>query len=530
MSVPNPPSVARHVPIEPDDAFGLGSPLGPRERKAAHCIFEMAGDLLGSAGVDGYFIALNPAWEARLGFTRESLLAVPFIDFVHPADQAATLAQLKRLATDGVAAVEFENRQAVKHGGWCWLSWRVVSRDDAYYFVAHDVTARVVADQRRHLLSNLVEGIDDAILTKTADGVITSWNQAAEWLYGYTPGEAIGRAMVDLIVPKERSDEPELIVKRLLGGEGVRQYTTQRLCKDGTTLAVSLTASLLRDDQHNVLGVAEVSRDLSELNLEDADVRDEIDTLVWVGRIRDAIDEGRIVFHAQPIVSLRGEPTSYELLCRMVGRGGELVPPGRFLPVAENYGLIVELDLLAVDEAAAHIANGHEVSINLSTATVGRRHIVGIIADKLANAGAEPSKLVIEITETALMRDIAAAQRFAAGIAALGCRLALDDFGTGFGGFTYLKKLQIDRLKIDVEFVRDLHSSNASRHVVNAVVSLAKGFDLDTVAEGVEDVETFELLGALGVTHVQGFYVARPAPIAEFLDGHPGLEALARPR
>ena len=128
------------------------------------------------------------------------------------------------------------------------------------------------------------------------------------------------------------------------------------------------------------------------------------------------------------------------------------------------------------------------------------------------------------------MRDIAAAQRFAAGIAALGCRLALDDFGTGFGGFTYLKKLQIDRLEIDVEFVRDLPSSTASQHVVNAVVSLAKGFDLDTVAEGVEDAETFELLGGLGVTHVQGYYVAPPGPIAGFVEGHPGFQALVGPR
>lgn len=80
-----------------------------------------------------------------------------------------------------------------------------------------------------------------------------------------------------------------------------------------------------------------VSRDISELSLEDSKVRDEIDTLVWVGRIRDAIDEDRIVFHAQPIVSLRGEPTSYELLC-LTGRDEELVPPARFLPVAEDYG------------------------------------------------------------------------------------------------------------------------------------------------------------------------------------------------
>ncbi len=493
--------------------------LARHEQKAACHVFEISDDLLGSANIDGYFTSLNAAWERTLGFSRAALMGQPFIEFVHPADRAATLAEVDKLAA-GSDTVDFENRYARKDGGWCWLSWQAAVRAGDLYFSAHDVTARVAAEQRRHLLTNLVEGIDDAILTKTTDGVVTSWNLAAEWLYGFTADEAIGRSMLDLIVPKDRAEEPEAIVRRLLEGDGVRQYTTQRQRKDGTMLAVSLTASLLRDDEHKVLGVAVISRDIAELSLEDSQVRDEIDTLVWVGRIREAIDEDRIVFHAQPIVSLRGERTSYELLCRLTGRDGELVSPARFLPVAENYGLIVELDLLAVSEAAAQIAKGHEVSINLSTATVGRRHIVDVIAERLIGAGADPCKLTVEITETALMKDIAAAQRFAAGVAQLGCRLALDDFGTGFGGFTYLKKLQIDRLKIDVEFVRDLHSSSASQHVVKAVVSLAKAFGLDTVAEGVEDEQTLTLLKDMGVSYVQGYHLARPAPIADVLEAH----------
>jgi PAS domain S-box-containing protein len=496
-----------------------GPALVRHELQAACRVFEISADLLGSASVDGYLTSLNPAWERTLGFSREALMGQPFIEFIHPADRAATLAELEGLSA-GAETAGFENRFARKQGGWCWLSWQAARRAGELYFVGHDVTAQVAAAQRRHMLTNLVEGIDDAILTKTTDMVITSWNLAAEWMYGFTADEAIGRSMLDLIVPQDRAHEPETIVRRLLEGEGVRQYTTQRQRKDGTMLAVSLTASLLRDDEHKVLGVAVVSRDISELSLEDTHVRDEIDTLAWVGRIRDAIDEDRIVFHAQPIVSLRGEPTSYELLCRLTGRDGELVSPARFLPVAENYGLIVELDLLAVNEAAAQITAGHEVSINLSTATVGRRHIVDVIAERLLDAGADPSKLTLEITETALMKDIVAAQRFAAAVADLGCRLALDDFGTGFGGFTYLKKLQIDRLKIDVEFVRDLPVSSASQHVVKAVVSLAKAFSLDTVAEGVEDEQTLALLEEMGVSHVQGYHLARPAPTSDVLEAH----------
>jgi PAS domain S-box-containing protein len=502
------------MPAKPDPH--PHSAIATPEHDAAVRVFQISRDLLGSGNHEGYFTALNPAWESTLGFSREALMAQPFVDFVHPGDQAATLAEMKRFADEGIATVDFENRYAVKQGGWCWLSWRVGVHDKGFYFIARDVTTRIAAEQRRHLL---VEGIDDAILTKTTDMVVTSWNPAAESLYGFTAEEAVGRSMVDLIVPADRCDEPEEIVARLLSGDGVRQYTTQRQRKDGSTLTVSLTASLLRDSEHQVLGVVVVSRDISELSLEDSHAHGELDSLFWVGRIRDAVDEGRIVFHAQPIVSLQGEPAQYELLCRMVGRDGETIAPRHFLPVAENYGLIEELDLLGVSEAARQIARGHKVSVNLSTATVGRRHIVDVIAERLHNAGADPARLTVEITETALMKDIAAAQRFATGITELGSRLSLDDFGTGFGGFTYLKNLKIDQLKIDVEFVRDLPASTASQHVVRAVVSLARGFGLETVAEGVEDEPTFELLREFGVTRAQGYFLARPAPIAEVLGG-----------
>ena len=478
--------------------------------------------MLGSASRAGFFTALNPAWEKTLGFSCRALMEQPFIEFVHPGDRDRTAEEMKRLAAEGTGSQSFENRFAVRQGGWCWLSWRVEVCDEGYYFVARDVTRRVAAEQRGHLLANIVEGIDDAIMTKTTDGVVTSWNRASEVLYGFTAEEAIGASMADLIVPPEHSGEPMAIIARLLAGDGVRQYTTTRRRKDGTELTVSLTASLLRDAEYNVLAVAVVSRDISQLDLDDIHVRSQVDTLVWVGRIRDAIDENRMAFYAQPIVSVRGADESFELLCRMVDRDGAVVAPALFLPVAENYGLIEELDLLAVGEAARQIARGHRVSVNLSTASVGRWHIVDVIAQKLRNAQADPSMLTIEITETALMKNIGDAQRFATGVAALGCRVSLDDFGTGFGGFTYLKKLEINQLKIDVEFVRDLQSNRASQHVVRAVVALAKGLGLETVAEGVENQETLELVAGYGVTHAQGYFIAHPAPVRDVLADRSG--------
>ena len=108
--------------------------------------------------------------------------------------------------------------------------------------------------------------------------------------------------------------------------------------------------------------------------------------------------------------------------------------------------------------------------------------------------------------------------------AAIGCKLALDDFGTGYGGFYYLKRLPIDYLKIDTEFVRDLTTNQASRHVVKAVVSLARGFGQKTVAEGVEDDATLRLLRTLGVDLAQGFGIARPMPVEQALAATPFFE------
>ena len=121
---------------------------------------------------------------------------------------------------------------------------------------------------------------------------------------------------------------------------------------------------------------------------------------------------------------------------------------------------------------------------------------------------------MFEITETALIAETAVAVKLAERLRHLGCRFALDDFGSGYGGFHYLKHLPMDFLKIDREFIRDARTSVADQHVIRAIVGLARGFGLKTIAEGVEDQETVDLLRAFGVDHAQGFHLGRPAPLA----------------
>jgi EAL domain-containing protein (putative c-di-GMP-specific phosphodiesterase class I) len=197
----------------------------------------------------------------------------------------------------------------------------------------------------------------------------------------------------------------------------------------------------------------------------------------------------------------------------MVGREGEIIPPGRFLPAAEKYGVIEEIDQWVVGQAIRLAAAGRRVEVNLSAASIGSARLLSVIERGLHETGADASNLVFEITETALMRDVKAGETFSHYLVKLGCRLALDDFGTGFGSFTYLKTMPVDYLKIDVEFVSNLGSNPANQHLVTAIVNLARGFGKQTIAEGVEDEETLDLLRAYGVDFAQGYHLGRPVPI-----------------
>lgn len=237
------------------------------------------------------------------------------------------------------------------------------------------------------------------------------------------------------------------------------------------------------------------------------------DTLVWAEQIRAAIDEGRLVLHAQPIVdATTGERVREELLVRLRNEQGDVLPPGLFLPVAESFGLIEEIDLWVVDRALELAAAGRPVSVNLSARSVGDPEITRRVWGAVA-AGVRPHDVLFEITETTLAGNMDDARGFAERLNRIGSPLALDDFGTGFGSFLYLKSLPVSWLKIDMEFVRDLAESRAAREVVRAVVGIAQGLGQRTIAEGVEDELTLRLLRDLGVDQAQGYALGRPEPV-----------------
>jgi PAS domain S-box-containing protein len=381
--------------------------------------------------------------------------------------------------------------------------------------VMFDITERREAEEfRRVVMDNLAEGL----YTLDADGCLTYMNPAASRMLGWTAEELVGKRMHEAVhfqrsdgTPIPAEDCPLLHVRDQ--GRTIRMLDDAFTRKDGSIFPIAYSSAPLQSGC-TPQGVVVVFRDTTEEKKEQASVQRQLATLTWVGRIREAIDENRLILHSQPIKALKGGRPSQELLLRMIGRDGELIQPGSFLPIAEKYGLVGEIDRWVIAQAISiAVDTGSIVEANISAASIGTIDLLPFIEHRLKETGADPANLVFEITETALMHDITAGEAFARGLAELGCGLALDDFGTGFGGFTYLKRLPISYLKIDIEFVRDLVTNTANRHVVRAIVSLASAFGLQTIAEGVEDEATLHLLCDEGVDYAQGFYLGRPAPL-----------------
>jgi diguanylate cyclase (GGDEF)-like protein/PAS domain S-box-containing protein len=246
--------------------------------------------------------------------------------------------------------------------------------------------------------------------------------------------------------------------------------------------------------------------------------------LGWVDRIRRALDEDLFVLYCQPILDLETEEVSqYELLLRLRGDDGELVPPAVFIPTAERFGLIQEIDRWVIRNAIELLrvaqAEGRDLrlEVNVSGKSLGDPDLPALVEREIAASGVQPDRLVFEITETAAIANMEQARAFADRLTSIGCRFALDDFGAGFSSFYYLKYLPLDYLKIDGDFIKGLTSSTTDQLVVKAMVEIARGMGMKTIAEFVETSETVAMLQAKGVDYSQGYFHGVPRPVDEIL-------------
>ncbi len=237
----------------------------------------------------------------------------------------------------------------------------------------------------------------------------------------------------------------------------------------------------------------------------------------WASRVKDMLNQDRMIQTYQPIVSVEtGRIDSYEVLLRMPCDDGPMILPGGFLPAAERFGLIQNIDRWVTRKSIEHLDRLHQrgervrLSVNLSGYAFDDKSLLPLIRKLLRQSAVDPSCLTFEITESAAIKNMERAIKLISELKELGCRFALDDFGSGFNSFTYLKHLPVDIIKIDGSFVKDITSNQVDHAMVTSMNQIAHALGKTTIAEWVEDVETYHTLKEIGVDQVQGFYLGKP--------------------
>lgn len=236
--------------------------------------------------------------------------------------------------------------------------------------------------------------------------------------------------------------------------------------------------------------------------------------------LRAAIEARKLLLHYQPQVSLiDGSVTGLEALVRWPGTDG-LRYPGEFLDIAEESGLITPLGDLVLDEASRQssqlrLGELGRIAVNVSARQLNDPAFVQNVTRTLAQYDVAPRRLEIELTESAIMQDPAAAARMFSELKELGVQIAIDDFGIGYSSFSHLKNLPIDRLKIDRSFVETCDSDPSNQAILRSLVAMAHHLDLEVVAEGVENEEQAEFLRSCQCDQAQGFHFGYPVPLEE---------------
>lgn len=243
-------------------------------------------------------------------------------------------------------------------------------------------------------------------------------------------------------------------------------------------------------------------------------------TIRWEDRIKRALKENRFHLLYQPIISLSNNKTEvYEALLRMEDGDGKFIAPGAFLDTAERFGLIEEIDQRVVRMACEKQVEAQRIgiilhlAINLSAHEFNNMAMCDTIKRIIAETGADPKRLIFEITETKALANIHEAERFMNELTAIGCRFALDDFGSGFTSLSYLKTMPIDIIKIDGSFVQKIDKNHRDRVLVKAVTEMGRAMGMKVTAEFVENESVLKTLRDIGVDHAQGYFIGKPAKL-----------------
>jgi diguanylate cyclase (GGDEF)-like protein/PAS domain S-box-containing protein len=525
-------------------------------------------------GLNGRFLRVNGSLCKMLGLDEEALLASSFQDITHPADLDVDLAQVRRLVDGEIPGYSLEKRYRGAAGEWIWALLSVSLVRDEHGRPAYFISQIVDISERKRAEERLTELADHDALTGLLNrrrfGIDLSRRVAAARRGGApallilcdvddfkyvndTFGHHAGDRLIAHVARTLSAELQGQVVARL-GGDEFAVLVHDVAAEQAPALVQGLCDLVARspllmggEAVHLTLSAGAVMIDRQTGSDEDAMVDADVAmydakrhgrnravvwgqpgtgrervaaALTWSRRLRRAVEGDGFLLYAQPIVDLESEePAFFELLVRMWDDDGGVITPSVFMEAAERFRYVRQLDRWVVAEATRLATRhpGRSLSVNLSGSSLMAPGMASWIEDSIGAAGCRPDQLVFELTETEAITGVEQARTFVHHVRELGCRFALDDFGAGFAGFSHLKRLPIDIVKIDGQFVRDLASEDLSASIIRSIVSLAEEIGTIVVAEHVEDAAIAERVRALGVTLAQGYHYARPGPADEVL-------------
>ena len=413
---------------------------------------------------------------------------------------------------------------------------RFLLRDRAEQAFAHAVRAetRVALllldlDHFKHINDSLGHPAGDALLQTFADRLRSTTRDTD------TVSRQGGDEFLVLLTDIRDSDDIAPIVEKIM-------HTLARPCAlAGQEMSLSCSVglavypedgtdfdTLIRNADAAMYNAKEAGRNTFRFYSQQMN-EDAVHRLDIQNRLRRALERNEFVLHYQPLIDLGNNAVvGAEALIRWNCPELGMQPPGVFIPVAEDSGLIVEIGEWVLREACRQARAwqdaGHRdlvLAVNLSPLQFARGNLVETVRLALADSGANPALIELEITENVLVKDTEQVLATVRQLHAMGLRLAIDDFGTGYSSLAYLRRFAVEKLKIDQSFVRDLPTDPDAGAIVRAVIQMAKSLKIAVLAEGVETADIAHDLRLLGCDYAQGYYFGRPMPAAAFADQLP---------
>jgi diguanylate cyclase (GGDEF)-like protein/PAS domain S-box-containing protein len=525
---------------------------------------ENSSDVVWQAETGGTLMWVSDSVRHVLGWEPEQLIGRG-LELLHPDDLESVTDALRLL--DQRMTAEGESRIACGDGSWRWMAFNahratgpaglvdvvalrdidaeVRARNALVHAIGHDpltgMAARATMVQRlsetlqrlsgRRLAAVLCVGVDrlssinDAYTHAAGDLVLTTL--AARIAESVGNPDLVGRSagveflvlVPDLASGDEATVLAEAILRHVKGDIPVGDQRVEPSVSIGIAIGDRRTdpERLLRDASAAMGQAKADGRD--RYSFADASMADQARRRLDVERrLREGLDEDRFIPYFQPVVGLgTGEITGYEALVRYRRADGSIAPPSRFMPIAELSPLVCDIDMTMLRRALATLAvlpDALSVAVNLSTITLTRPGYPQLIEQLIRESEVRPSRLHLEVTETALLGEIAQVVEVMDRVAAIGARWYVDDFGTGYSSISHLRDLPVSGLKLDVTFSTGIRDGNQkSIRLAQALAALAGGLGLDTVAEGIETEDEAALLTAQGWRHGQGWLYGRPVPL-----------------